>query len=312
MSSAGVTVADGGPQLYFCHQCNRTVTINPSPSSDLLCPTCHSGFVEEFDNPNSYPNPAYYPDPFPSSDPMTFLLETFFGGNSATIGPESPRMLPGSARRSLFESEGFDPASYLLNLLMARRESGSQIEFILENQPGGGSAGFQLPANVGDYFLGPGFEQLIQQLAENDPNRYGTPPASKISMEGLPNVKVDESMMKSELAQCAVCKDDFELGIEVKQMPCKHVYHKDCIMPWLEIHNSCPVCRYELPTDDPDYENRVRDSSNASSGNSGSSQGQRRLERQFTVSLPWPWGRSGSTSHSEGSDSSRQQHGDTN
>ncbi|CDP18533.1 unnamed protein product [Coffea canephora] len=312
MSSAGVTVADGGPQLYFCHQCNRTVTIIPSPTSDLICPTCHSGFVEEFENPNNaYPNPAYSPDPFFSSDPVGSFLQDLFVG---------PQRNPGglftgsrvSGRRSQYGAEDFDPFAYIVNHVLARRNAGEQFHFMFGDDHAG-IEGFQFPGSIGDYFLGPGFEQLIQQLAENDPNRYGTPPASKTAVKGLPDVKVDEGMMKSELAQCAVCKDDFELGVLVKQMPCKHVYHKDCILPWLELHNSCPVCRYELPTDDPDYESRERSGSgdsNASSSGSGSSggnsQGQRRVERVLT--LPWSLllGAFGSTGHTGGSDSSRQ------
>uniref|UniRef100_A0A175YHZ9 RING-type E3 ubiquitin transferase n=1 Tax=Daucus carota subsp. sativus TaxID=79200 RepID=A0A175YHZ9_DAUCS len=99
---------------------------------------------------------------------------------------------------------------------------------------------------------------LLAELAENDPDRYGTPPASRTAVEGLPDVVVDDKLLGSDSAQCAVCQDDFEKDMVVKQMPSKHVYHSECLLPWLELHNSCPVCRYELPSDDPDYENRAR------------------------------------------------------
>lgn len=127
---------------------------------------------------------------------------------------------------------------------------GGNVEVFFDNGTG---VPRRLPGNIGDYFLGPGLDQLIQQLAENDPNRYGTPPASKTSIEAMPTIQISEEHLGTDAAQCAVCKDEFELGSQVRQMPCKHMYHPDCILPWLAQHNSCPVCRYEMPTDDPEY-----------------------------------------------------------
>lgn len=63
--------------------------------------------------------------------------------------------------------------------------------------------------SLGDYFIEPGFEMLLQRLAESDlNNRYGTPPATKEAVEALATVKIKESLL-----QCTVCLDDFEIGI---------------------------------------------------------------------------------------------------
>lgn len=48
---------------------------------------------------------------------------------------------------------------------------------------------------------------------------------------------------------CTVCHDDYEEGTTVVELPCTHCFHEGCIMPWLETHNTCPVCRKELPAD---------------------------------------------------------------
>lgn len=29
-----------------------------------------------------------------------------------------------------------------------------------------------------------------------------------------------------------------------------HLFDLDCILPWLQLHNTCPLCRYEVETEE--------------------------------------------------------------
>ncbi|KQK17593.1 E3 ubiquitin-protein ligase RING1 [Brachypodium distachyon] len=81
----------------------------------------------------------------------------------------------------------------------------------------------------------------------------GAPPAARAAVERLQVVAIRGEDAKQG---CAVCKEGITRGEFVTRLPCAHFYHGPCIGPWLAIRNSCPVCRYELPTDDPEYEQR--------------------------------------------------------
>ncbi|KFK35098.1 hypothetical protein AALP_AA5G235100 [Arabis alpina] len=44
--------------------------------------------------------------------------------------------------------------------------------------------------------------------------------------------------------RCTVCLEDFEPKETVMLTPCKHMFHEECILPWLKTKGQCPVCRF--------------------------------------------------------------------
>uniref|UniRef100_M1CKA2 RING-type E3 ubiquitin transferase n=1 Tax=Solanum tuberosum TaxID=4113 RepID=M1CKA2_SOLTU len=239
-------MAENSPQNYYCYGCESTVSLTPLPNSELSCPNCNGTFLEESQTVPP-PDPVTGENPFGDDSSFTFPTDSGNGG-----GDELPALFDGGALFGQSPVE-LDPVTFINSYL---RDGDATIQLLVENNliRGGGSEN-GLPENFGDYFVGPDLEQLIHQLAESDLNMFGTPPAAKSAVSGLPDVKVSDELLNSDLSQCAVCKDGFKLDELVKQMPCKHMYHDGCLLPWLEMRNSCPVCRFELPTDDSDYEN---------------------------------------------------------
>ncbi|XP_047340350.1 E3 ubiquitin-protein ligase RING1-like [Impatiens glandulifera] len=99
----------------------------------------------------------------------------------------------------------------------------------------------------------PYLHHLIQHLTRSDPFEsspydQNPSPVSKTAVESIPTVKISEEILKLDsVVTCSVCKDQFSIGDEARELPCKHLYHSDCILPWLFENNSCPLCRFPLP-----------------------------------------------------------------
>jgi hypothetical protein len=100
-------------------------------------------------------------------------------------------------------------------------------------------------------------ENLLNHLMMNDPNRYGNPPASKKVVDEIERVKItEENFNQYKGLNCSLCMEDCNLDDLLLKLKCSHAFHEKCILEWLKITNTCPICRDELITDDPDYENR--------------------------------------------------------
>lgn len=46
--------------------------------------------------------------------------------------------------------------------------------------------------------------------------------------------------------RCAICLDDFDSKQFVMLTPCDHMFHEDCIVPWVKSQGKCPVCRFVI------------------------------------------------------------------
>ena len=49
---------------------------------------------------------------------------------------------------------------------------------------------------------------------------------------------------KNNFNTCFICLDDFNDNNIIRKLKCVHLFHKECIDPWLLKENhTCPVCR---------------------------------------------------------------------
>ncbi|XP_031264879.1 E3 ubiquitin-protein ligase SIRP1-like isoform X2 [Pistacia vera] len=258
-------MGDATERVYWCHMCTQMV--NPRMESEIKCPLCEGGFVEEMsssieDHPINNEMDVGSDRAFSLWAPILLRLmgasgsvpsrPRITGNNSQNEEADQEREFESSFRRRRRSNS----VSFLRMLQDIRSGIASQSNDSENYRERNGSLLFVNPMNeealiirghnaatsLGDYLIGPGLDLLLQHLLENDPNRYGTPPTHKEAIKALPTVAVDKNL------QCAVCLEDFDIGNEAKEMPCKHKFHGGCILPWLELHSSCPVCRFQMPS----------------------------------------------------------------
>ncbi|KAL0359269.1 UNVERIFIED_CONTAM: E3 ubiquitin-protein ligase RDUF2 [Sesamum angustifolium] len=253
------------PSTYWCYRCSRFVRVGTQDS--INCPDCNGGFVEEIETPSRsslsesrrrrFPAAAMYMVRTPESGP----------GSGSSSSPRLRR-----SRRNGGDRSPFNPVIVLRGPNDGGAGAGGGAApgggFELYYDDGAGSGLRPLPASMSEFLLGSGFDRLLDQLAQIEANGIGridnNPPASKAAIESMPTVEISDQHVAIE-SYCAVCKEAFDLGSQAREMPCKHLYHQDCILPWLSLRNSCPVCRHELPTDNENV-NGNRDASDVNRG----------------------------------------------
>ncbi|WRX31879.1 zinc finger protein [Theobroma cacao] len=233
---------------YWCYSCTRLVrvlAVDNGTNGNVACPYCDGGFIEEIESSDNH-NRRF---------PAMYMITS--NDNSRQNSNRTRNLVFRRNRRSPVDRSNINPIIVLRGAADATDDennntngsNNSGFEFFYDD--GSGSGLRPIPTSMSESLMGLGFDRLLEQLSQIEITGLGqpeNPPASKSAIESMPTIQISSTHVCSE-THCAVCKEPFELGTEAREMPCKHIYHEDCIIPWLSLRNSCPVCRHEMPSD---------------------------------------------------------------
>lgn len=250
-------------------------------AADFTCPTCNSGFIEELGQDQPPPLLTDTEDDTMDEDepydlgqvlgPLEALLPGLLGRGMGQMVPMGGRVVGGhrgetrpririarGGNLARPQNLGMDQVAlenalqdFIVNLAgmdfggvqgAGAGPGAAQFHFV---NPGGPGGGFHLHGNPGDYAWGRGgLDAIITQLL-NHMDGTGPPPMDKENIAGIPTVQISQEQREKN-SNCSVCWEDFAESETVKQLECEHCFHGPCIVPWLELHGTCPVCRKEL------------------------------------------------------------------
>ncbi|CAH1796719.1 unnamed protein product, partial [Owenia fusiformis] len=272
------------PQIrFYCHQCSTEIRPN---LPDYTCPNCQSGFIEEIASRETGTEESQEESIDPAAQFAELWGRTFLesfrlhsgqesGGGSADNrtaedGPEESNGPSSNTRNAQSRQVMFPPARVqlrrtrghmdrqppgienIIQQLLGGLAQGAVFHTVPSGFPGGGfgmPTMFNLHGNPGDYAWGAGgLDAIITQLL-NQLDGSGAPPADKEKIDSLPTIEISNKDIDNRV-ECSVCMEEFHLSEKVRVLPCQHKYHTDCIVPWLELHGTCPVCRKDLNGED--------------------------------------------------------------
>ncbi|CAG5124496.1 unnamed protein product [Candidula unifasciata] len=72
--------------------------------------------------------------------------------------------------------------------------------------------------------------------------------AAKKAITKIPQrtLKTGDKELDSEYDPCAICIESYKFHEVIRILPCRHVFHKSCVDPWLLDQRSCPMCKLDI------------------------------------------------------------------
>ncbi|XP_051928246.1 E3 ubiquitin-protein ligase RNF115 [Hippocampus zosterae] len=255
---------------FFCHGCKRETQ---PQLPDFVCPSCKSDFIEEVEHDSRLLENCTPETRDDSNSLFSELWQLLFMERSALLSHPPASESDQDESETLLSAPSHPPVAALsdaevreLRFLSQPGEGRSpgpeqmpQMEGIVQHfladllttngnasaAPAALSSMLQLYSNPADYAWGQGgLDTVITELLGQLENT-GPPPAEKNMISSLPTVCISQEQTDCRL-ECTICREEYSPDESARKLPCLHFFHSECIVPWLELHDTCPVCRKSL------------------------------------------------------------------
>ncbi|KAM9315193.1 RING finger protein 150a [Pholidichthys leucotaenia] len=81
---------------------------------------------------------------------------------------------------------------------------------------------------------------------DRNQRRLGDIAKKAISKLQVRTIKKGDKETESDFDNCAVCIEGYKPNDIVRVLPCRHLFHKHCVDPWLQDHRTCPMCKMNI------------------------------------------------------------------
>ncbi|EYC03032.1 hypothetical protein Y032_0096g2909 [Ancylostoma ceylanicum] len=266
--------------VYYCHQCRNQV---PLRNTDMICGVCGGEFLEQMTAPPPRPAPrvvhhhpagrvhfhhhhhhhpptqhahVHLQQGSSQNSPENVLSSIMGMFNTLSQGPPptSSRNAnePGNENAANPRPQGPQSMTFSLDQAMQMHPILSQVLATLGNPNMqvrihiGDDGDGTMHGPFGDYVWGEsGMDRIVTQLLNQMDGNTRPVGLNEQQINRLPIIKVSKEHVEKD-TQCTTCFEDFKLGELVVELQCHHIFHCQCVVPWLQQRPSCPICRQEV------------------------------------------------------------------
>ncbi|KAG6407603.1 hypothetical protein SASPL_130599 [Salvia splendens] len=82
--------------------------------------------------------------------------------------------------------------------------------------------------------------------ANKDEDTVSNAAGKMVPIETSSGHMVNELILLPEDTECCICLCQYEDGNELQALPCRHHFHSACIVKWLKMNATCPLCKYNI------------------------------------------------------------------